>query len=284
MGAKKWKDDCSEQKRKDHCDTGKGGQTAAAATTTTTKVTTAKKNRKGKPKARLDAIVLQPTSVKTYADVLSKIRSSVDPKTAGVEVRSIRRTKTWQVLLKLKKSSTESRTTFTEKLKSVVGSEIAMRVLVPRSVLEIRDLDECITAAEVESSLKRDLPDYKGFLQISTTKPNDRGQRMAIVTVEESAAALVMSKARIKLGWVNCRIRSRLTVLRCFMCPGYGHQSMACKGPDRSKLCFRCGKSDVKIKDCSEIPRCFLYSEQQGTSDSWNHVAGSENAAPLKMP
>lgn len=179
----------------------------------------------------MDAIVLQPTSVKTYADVLSKIRSSVDPETAGVEVRSIRRTKTGQVLLKLKKSSTESRTTFTEKLKSVVGSEITMRVLVPRSVLEIRDLDECITAAEVESSLKRDLLDYKGFLQISTTKPNDRGQRMAIVTVEESAAALVMSKARIKIGWVNFRIRSRLTVLRCFMCPGYGHQSMACKGP-----------------------------------------------------
>lgn len=166
------------------------------------------------------------------------------------------------------------RTTFTEKLKSVVGSEVAVRELVPRSVLEIRDLDECITAAEIESSLKRDLPDYKGFLQISTTKSNDRGQRIAIVTIEESAAALVMSKDRIKIGWVNCRIRSRLTVLRCFMCLGYGHQSMACKRPDHSKLCFRCGKGDHKAKDCSEISRCFLCPEQS-ISDSWNHVAGS---------
>ena len=106
--------------------------------------------------------------------------------------------------------------------------------MVPRTVLEIRDLDSSTSEDEVNQALKRDLQDNNGILRSSLTQPNARKQRMAIVTVETSAANRLMATARIKVGWVNCRIRRRTTITRCFKCLDFDHLSLDCKGPDRS--------------------------------------------------
>ena len=60
-----------------------------------------------KPKGtKLDAIVLKPAEGKTYADILSTIRTAVKLEDSGIEVRSIRQTRAGQVLLELKGSTT----------------------------------------------------------------------------------------------------------------------------------------------------------------------------------
>ena len=186
------------------------------------------------------------------------------------------------MLLELKGSTTTSRTTFSDVLKAATGNNCTVEELVPRIVLEIRDLDRCTSENEVNQALKRDLQDYNDILLFSLTQPNTREQRMAIVTVEASAANRLMTTARIKVGWVNCRIRRRTTVSRCFKCLGFDHLSLDCKGPDRSKLCFHCEGPDHKSKDCTAAPRCFLCPEQQDKADSRNHIAGSGACAVFR--
>ena len=234
---------------------------------------TKKKEKKG---TKPDAIVLKPADGKSYADILSTIRKAVKPEESGVEIRSIRQTRAGQVLLELKEGNSVTRTAFSDALREATGNDCTVvRELVPRVVLEIRDLDSCTSSEEVEEALKRDLQDYKGFLQSVLTRPNARAQRMAIVTVETPAAEKLMATARIKIGWVNCRIRRRATVTRCYKCLGFGHLSPDCKGPDRSKRCYRCGTEDHKIAGCNATPRCFLCPEQADKPDSRNHTAGS---------
>ena len=242
-----------------------------------------KQMQEKKPKGtKLDAIVLKPAEGKTYADILSTIRTAVKPEDSGIEVRSIRQTRAGHVLLELRRSTTPSRASFSEALKGATGDDCTVEELVPRTVLEIRDLDSCTSEDEVKQALKRDLQDYNGILRSSLTQPNARKQRMAIVTVETSAANRLMATARIKVGWVNCRIRRRTTITRCFKCLGFDHLNLDCKGPDRSKLCFRCGGQSHKAKDCTAAPQCFLCPEQEDKADSRNHVAGSGACAVFR--
>ena len=60
------------------------------------------------------------------------------------------------------------------------------------------------------------------------------------------------------------------------------HLSLDCKGPDRSKLCFRCRGPDHKSKDCTAAPWCSLCSEQQDKADFRNHIAESEACAVFR--
>ena len=168
------------------------------------------------------------------------------------------------MLLELKGCTTTSRASFSEALKVATGDDCSVEELVPRTVLEIRDLVSCTSEDEVKQALKRDLQDYNGILRSSLTQSNARKQRMAIVTVETSAANRLMATIRIKVGWVNCRIRRGTTITRCFKCLGFDHLSLDCKGPDRRKLCFRCGGKATRLK-IAPPPRSAPYASNNRT-------------------
>ena len=131
------------------------------------------------------------------------------------------------MLLELKGSTTTSRASFSEALKGAIGIDCTLvKEVVPRVLLEIRDLDSCTSEQEMEQAFKRDLQDYNGFLRLSLTQPNAREQRMAIFTVEASAANKLIATAPIKVGWVNCRIRRRTIVSLGYKCLGSDHLSL----------------------------------------------------------
>ena len=128
--------------------------------------------QKKKPKVvKPEAIVLKPADGKTYADILSTIRT-VKPEDSGIEVRSIRQIREGQVLLVLKGSTTTSRASFSDPLKVATGDDCTVEELVPRVALEIRDLDNCTSEDEVKQALKRVLQDYNGILRFSLTQLN----------------------------------------------------------------------------------------------------------------
>lgn len=238
---------------------------------------TSASNRPAAPvrKAKPEAVILKPAAGKTFADVLSTVRKAVNPDSCGVRVKAVRQTRTGEVLLELGRSSKESRAAFSEALKGAVGAASSVRQLVPRATLEIRELDACTTKEEVTEALRRALGDYGGRLQVGLTRPNGRGLVMAIIETEETAAAALLRSARVRVGWVDGKIRRRVVVPKCFKCLGYGHQSQACGGPDRSKLCFRCGSEGHNAKTCVASPVCFLCPEVAGKTGSRRHMAGS---------
>ena len=65
----------------------------------------------------------------------------------------------------------------------------------------------------------------------------------------------------MKVGWIYSRIRERIQVARCFKCLGYGHHANHCGGPDRSGLCYRCGKVGHKAVSCKDEMQCVLCAE-----------------------
>ncbi|KAK9731282.1 hypothetical protein QE152_g13795 [Popillia japonica] len=60
----------------------------------------------------------------------------------------------------------------------------------------------------------------------------------------------------MKIGWVGCRVRKRVTLIRCYRCLDFGHTRAGCNGPDRSDLCVNCCQPGHQVKDCTNKPFC----------------------------
>lgn len=238
-----------------------------------------KKVRKKKPrlpKSRSDALLIKPIGGKTYAEVLGEIRRKTNPEENDTEIRAVRRTRSGDVLLELG-AGTKNKEGFCRALKGVLGESATIRSLEPMTTLEIRDLDSFTTDVEVQEAIKRDLKDLAGELKVAVTRANSREQKLAIVQMNERGALELLKNSRIKIGWVNCRVRQRVLVTRCYACFGFGHRQADCKGPDRKKegVCIQCGEKGHIKKECSADPKCFLCAEGGLAPELRKHVPGS---------
>lgn len=233
-----------------------------------------------RPKTRPDAVLIKPADGKSYADVLGAIRTSIKPGDNGAEVRCVRKTRSGEVLVELG-PGTKDKSKFGEVLRTTLGANATVRCTVPKSTVELRDLDELTTEEEVTTVLNAMLgKTFDGKVFVS--KANTRGQKIAIVTLPVPDAETILKKGRIKIGWVSCRIRLKLSVPRCFKCLGYGHVAGACKGTDRSNLCFKCGGNTHKAAACKETPSCVLCAKPGISPEELSHIPGSSRCAAYK--
>ena len=107
----------------------------------------------------------------SYADILREMKAKVDPRKAGLEVLSIRRTRKEEVLLVLKKGGDVS--AFRKELDLVVGERAQISALVSKRSLEIRDLEETVEKEEVVSALCLALgkPAFEGSCRLFSLLP-----------------------------------------------------------------------------------------------------------------
>nr|AGO14404.1 hypothetical protein CsmBAC4b19.2 [Cotesia sesamiae] [Cotesia sesamiae Mombasa bracovirus] len=170
---------------------------------------------------------------------------------------------------------TEDSKAFPDAVRSATANIGTVKTLTPITTIEILDLDEISTESEVREALKREFKDSLEIKRVNLTKPTPRGNRAAFCEIDEANATKALNKARIKIGWVNCRIRPVAKVTRCFKCLGFGHRTENCTGPDRSKCCYKCGEDNHKSTNCVEKPKCFLCTVDKDAQDGLGHIAGS---------
>ena len=90
-----------------------------------------------------------------------------------------------------------------------------------------------MTKDEVVNAL-RTVVDETCELDIHVIGLSPRGQMTALVNTDLATTTKLLDKPRVRIGWVNCRIRERVSAQRCIKCLGYGHPKAKCGGPDRS--------------------------------------------------
>lgn len=259
---------------------GKWPDTVEEATPNQGVVKKTRKKRKRKRKsleARPEALLIKVGEGKSYAEILGTIRKDVNPEASNAEIRSVRRTRTGDVLLELG-PKTKDKATLREAMINVLGDTATVRCLEPRITLEIRDLDCLTTENEVREAVVRALNNYTGDFKISLSKANSREQRSAYIEIAAREGFELIKTGRIKIGWVSCKVVRRAIVTRCYACFGFGHQQRDCKGPDRTNLgviCFKCGGKGHMQKDCKAEPKCFACEDLGMPPEQIKHVRGT---------
>lgn len=244
---------------------------------TTTRAKSGKRQFRG---PRAEAVMIKPAAGSTYADVVHRMRAGVDPAETKTVIRTIRRTREGHVLVEV--GSSENRAAFNEAVRRAAGqAAAAVTDRVPKMTLEIRDMDTYETEQTVKDALTAIGVEDAA---VRLTRENSRGLRLATVTVNETRAAMkLLELGRIKVGWVNCRVRRRNTIIRCYRCFGYGHRSADCEGTDRSGSCYKCGEEGHKAAVCANLPTCFLCAESKRPEQECRHIAGSSKCAALRQ-
>jgi hypothetical protein len=217
-------------------------------------------------------LIIKPGQGRSYADVVGKLRRDVQPEQSGVEVRRLRKTNDGGVLIEL--GSGRGQAEFAESVKTALEVGDKLKSVAPRLRVEVMDLDSSSTQDEVSDALKRELGQGTGDFKVFLTKPNPRDQRLAVVDLDASSGRKLLQRGKIKVGWVVCRVRTRVEIPRCFRCLEYGHTRRECKGPDRSEACWKCGGAGHKSTTCSQAPSCEACKKATDGRPS-DHVQGS---------
>ena len=69
------------------------------------------------------------------------------------------------------------------------------------------------------------------------------------VTLPVIAPNKLLQRGKLRIGWINCRVRLR--TIKYYRCHQSGHQTKDYKSEvDRSKQCFRCGNERRKAGHC----------------------------------
>ncbi|XP_058446290.1 uncharacterized protein LOC131427271 [Malaya genurostris] len=206
-----------------------------------------------------------------YADVLKAMRSEAKLAELGKEVRSIRRTKTGEMLLELKKGA-QGGTELVALAQQVLGDTAEVRALRNEVALQCKRLDEIATAEELAMAIKE-----QGGVDVSREsirmRKGPQGTQIATFKLSATDANKVLKVGRLKVGWSVCPVTAYQppVVDMCFRCFEPGHKSWNCKGPDRSNLCKRCGGEGHKAYACERTPRCMLCASKKKAT---NHVMG----------
>ena len=133
----------------------------------------------------------------SYAKILKEMKAKVDPRKAGLEVLSIRKTREEEVLLVLKKGGDVS--VFRKELDQTAGERAEISALVSTRSLKIRDLDETVEKEEVVSALCLGLGSlaFEGSCRLFTRFD---GVKTAVIRLAEADAARLLQLGKLRIG------------------------------------------------------------------------------------
>lgn len=237
------------------------------------------KTKRARP-TRPDALIIKAREGRSYVDILSKLRTAPSLNELGDSVNKIRKTVAGDLLIELKRTKEVKTADFQEAVKAVLVEGATVKALQQEETFEIRDLDILTSKEEVLEALQREIGG-KDAIEITAVKSLRKAYgdtQIAVVQLSKEIASMFTKLEKIKIGWVNCRIRSSNRSkgpLRCYKCLGFGHVAIKCTDQqDRSKCCYRCGNAGHKANSCRNEPCCVL-CHKKGDNSPTNHATGS---------
>lgn len=242
------------------------------------------KRKKPRQWIRPDALIIQPAEKEKYAEILRRIKQDVPEDQVRNTVEKIDKTTTGDMRITLSRKNTDKGQALQKAIMDILQADAKVICKGPQEVLEIRDLDDVTTQEDIQAALKKEAgEDCEIPTEAIKIRKAYRGTQTAKVTLSAVVAQkLLGGNGKIRIGWVNCRIRAIERPTQCFKCWNFGHLGSQCESKlDRSKLCIRCGQEGHKVADCKKPAKCVLCAEKLSAENAAHH-AGSYRCPVFK--
>lgn len=120
--------------------------------------------------------------------------------------------------------------------------------------------DEVTPEDEVVEAINQEFNMVKDMVNIIKIIKGKYGQNTATIEVPRREGKKMVATGKVKIGWLNCNIKERIQMVRCYKCLEYGHRRNDCKAAVNKEItCLRCGEDGHLVKDCSNNPRCIKF-------------------------
>ncbi|CAH1107101.1 unnamed protein product [Psylliodes chrysocephalus] len=198
---------------------------------------------------------------KSYKEVLGRVKTIVGSNSSVKAIRGLRSTKDGKLLLTLDKDQA-ALTNLHEALKdSTTGLKTKRLGMEKRIAIHLRGMEADTTVEDIRQSVIEITGEWEEENKISELRPLSNDTLAATLMLKPSQSDMILEEGSLRVSLVKCRVEKRLNIRRCQKCWSYDHYADSCEGPDRSKDCFKCGKSEHSSKDCTNEEACPLCKE-----------------------
>jgi hypothetical protein len=216
--------------------------------------------RQEKRQARTGESVVVKENGLSFSEVLRKLKSTSQLQQLPVEVRAMRKEGD-SVRVMLKRG--EKGANLLKKAISEALPTIQVEARVHEMTLVVKDLDGECTKEEITASLQQNATaEVPQTVKILSLRPAFGGTINATIRVPHNMGCLLIKQSRVRIGWVNCRVREHLMPQRCYRCWDVGHTAQRCQGVDRRQLCFNCHGSGHQAANCTAQKSCGICGEE----------------------
>ncbi|KAL0831513.1 hypothetical protein ABMA28_002307 [Loxostege sticticalis] len=219
----------------------------------------------------------------TYESTIRDAKSRINLEELGISGLRFSKAKTGGKLLEIPgATSGDKADAFASKLRDILPAEF-VRVTRPTKTVDIRlsGLDDSVTKEKVAAAVSKSGGCAADHVKVGFIRQSWSGSGTVVVKVPVTAAKK-LSKGRLLVGWVSCRVQVLETKpLRCYRCMEGGHVREQCPcETDRSELCYRCGRPGHQARECvAAAPNCPVCADLGKPAD---HKVGSKNCSPPK--
>lgn len=210
-------------------------------------------NQEGKERNDRKTLIVKGTiEGKSYAQILRELKDNIDPEKIGVSVQRITKTTKGDMKLTIKEHIKGGNQNFIQQLKERTPE---VQALSRHTAVVVKDLDETISGEEVVKAISQ-IVNLQDGIKVSPVRVGKYSCTVVVSLPTQQAKAL-LKKARIKIGWLRCRVEEKLTPPRCLRCQVFGHLAKHCPGEPATLKCFRCGEENHKAQDCKKQEHCY---------------------------
>lgn len=215
------------------------------------------------------ATIIVSSEERSFADMLKKMKSSVDLKNVGVEVLNLRKTEGGEARLHIRQIREGGKENFIRAIEQNTELNAKVRSLQKgKKAVILRNLDETTTKEEITQALHGlDITDAI----VSQPKRGVNGKWSAVVKLSNKDAAAVIARGRIGIGWFSCGDVSEMLIPRqCHRCFEAGHSANACPNEKMTgPRCYRCGNEGHQARKCTAGKQhCFLCKKDGHSANS----------------
>ncbi|KAE9528678.1 hypothetical protein AGLY_012253 [Aphis glycines] len=188
----------------------------------------------------------------SYSEALKTIKGSGDVQAVSDYIVGLSKTRDGDLLVRLKaKNQTSGK--IVEAIGKAMGDKAAARELAHLQKVVVQDLDEQAEPSEIVEAICGATNAKSEEVRVISTRDLSRGQKWVIISLPAHIASKALAAGRLRVGYVNCRIRywEDRGRGRCPKCLEFGHSREHCSGPDRRDCCRECGLTGHQAASCS---------------------------------
>jgi len=130
-----------------------------------------------------------------------------------------------------------------------------VKELVQYQKVVIHDLDELAEPEEVIEAISRITKAKTEDVRVVLTRESTRGLKWVVVSLQVALANKLISAGKLRVGYVNCRLRlwEERGRGRCPRCLAHGHTRDTCIDTctDRREWCRECGETGHQAAKCN---------------------------------
>ncbi|XP_050314922.1 uncharacterized protein LOC126749267 [Anthonomus grandis grandis] len=208
-----------------------------------------------------------------YSQVLKEVKQKIGKSEHKECIRSIRTTKTGNLLI-----TTEKNLEALQNIESTLKqSSLEVRTSTGRlsndedkTTIFIKGLEKSAEKQEIINALLEKAPTLKNEdISLGQVREVANCTLTASVKIPSKEADQLTQNRFLRVGLVRCILQKQIRMERCSTCWSYDHNTQNCDGPNRTSLCYRCGKTGHAVKECEEdeyCPLCHIPGHRAGTA------------------